>query len=178
MKKLGLIFSLLLINGVAFMAKNEVPDLKGKEVPLKKMVEQKMGLLDYKVLDLTEKEVSLKEIMGKHDAIALEFWASWCGPCMASIPGLLVKANKFKERGILVVGMNEEGVLSAKEVKEKKNVNIPWYVEKPDHELSKLLEIRFIPRMVIISHKGEVIYNDSPSNDRAIEAAFKKAGIQ
>jgi thiol-disulfide isomerase/thioredoxin len=39
----------------------------------------------------------------------LEFWASWCGPCRAAFPHLSDIARKYKDRGLVVIGINIEG---------------------------------------------------------------------
>jgi thiol-disulfide isomerase/thioredoxin len=39
----------------------------------------------------------------------IEFWASWCGPCRAAFPHLSDIARKYKESGLVVLGVNVEG---------------------------------------------------------------------
>ncbi|MGD0059001.1 MAG: TlpA disulfide reductase family protein [Verrucomicrobiia bacterium] len=42
----------------------------------------------------------------KGKAYIIEFWATWCGPCRASIPHLNETANKYKDKGLVVIGQN------------------------------------------------------------------------
>ena len=45
----------------------------------------------------------------KDKAYLIEFWATWCGPCVAGIPHLNAVHLKYKDKGLVVVGQNIEG---------------------------------------------------------------------
>ncbi len=51
---------------------------------------------------------TLADVLGKNKAVLLDFWASWCGPCMNLMPELRKKAEYLGKSGIAVAGMNTE----------------------------------------------------------------------
>ncbi len=58
---------------------------------------------DLKAKDLNGKELSLESYKGK--VVLLNFWATWCGPCRAEIPGLIRIQEAFKDR-LQIIGMD------------------------------------------------------------------------
>ena len=57
--------------------------------------------LDFVIKDLDGKDVKLSSFKGK--VILLNFWATWCGPCKAEIPGFVELQDKYK-KDLVVVG--------------------------------------------------------------------------
>ena len=58
----------------------------------KKMIN--MPAPQFALKDMSGKEVSLASLKGK--VVVVDFWATWCGPCIASFPGMQTAVNKFK----------------------------------------------------------------------------------
>ena len=59
---------------------------------------------NFTLRDLTGNVMSLSQLRGK--VVLLNFWATWCGPCRTSIPHLNDIHNKFKEKGLIVIGQD------------------------------------------------------------------------
>jgi cytochrome c-type biogenesis protein len=74
---------------------------------------------DFTLKDLSGKNVSLADYQGK--VVLVNFWATWCTPCLGEIPDLIQMQQKYGPKGFVVLGlaMDEEG----------KSVVAPW-VEK------------------------------------------------
>lgn len=63
---------------------------------------------DFVLKDIEGKDVQLSHYRGK--MIVLEFWATWCPPCKATIPELIAVQTKYAGRGVVVLGVSiDEG---------------------------------------------------------------------
>jgi thiol-disulfide isomerase/thioredoxin len=58
---------------------------------------------DLALLDLDGKEHRLSEFHGKR--VLINFWASWCGPCLVEMPALSAAQHKFGDQGAIVLGV-------------------------------------------------------------------------
>ena len=61
---------------------------------------------DFTLRDLKGNQVSLSDLRGQ--PIVLNFWATWCSPCRVEIPHLEALYTKYKDQGLVVIGMNTE----------------------------------------------------------------------
>ena len=119
---------------------------------------------------------TLADQLGGQKALLLDFWASWCGPCMNLMPSLKKKAEKLSAHGIVVAAMNKDDENAehiAERIRKEQNATLPWLVEPADRPYSKLFAIDSIPRMILISPEGKVLFNGHPE-DPALWTALKK----
>jgi thiol-disulfide isomerase/thioredoxin len=69
-----------------------------KEELLSKVINKKAP--DFKLKDLQGSTVSLSSLKGK--VVVVDFWATWCGPCIASFPAMQLVVNKYKDSANVV----------------------------------------------------------------------------
>lgn len=61
---------------------------------------------DFTLRDLKGNQVSLSDFRGQ--PVVLNFWATWCAPCRVEIPYLEALYTKYKDQGLVILGMNTE----------------------------------------------------------------------
>lgn len=133
--------------------------------------------MDHKILSSQGKEVTLSELVKGKKAVLLDFWASWCGPCMQLMPSLIEKNKTLAPLGIVVAGMNTEGdPAKAEEVRLDKKIDFLWLVEPENGPFSALLGIDSIPRIILVSENGSILFNGHPK-DEGLQVALKKLGV-
>jgi thiol-disulfide isomerase/thioredoxin len=130
-------------------------------------------------LPLTTSEgeaTALNDVLDGKKALLIDFWASWCGPCMQLMPELKKKADSLKAHGIVVAGMNKDDTkpqAAAEKVKEQYEFDFPWLIEPAERPFSKLLGIDSIPRMILIDPAGKVLFNGHPQDPTLWKALQK-----
>jgi peroxiredoxin len=110
---------------------------------------------DFTLAKLGGGEVQLAAHKGK-DVVILDFWATWCGPCVRAMPILSEVAGAFKDRNVVVYAVNqreEEGVV--KKFMEDKKLALPVLMDAKA-EVAKSYKVRGIPQTVIIDKEGNV----------------------
>jgi peroxiredoxin len=63
----------------------------------------------WELKDVEGKPVSFSQFKGK--VVVLDFWATWCGPCRSEIPGYVKLQEKYKAKGLVIIGvsLDQEG---------------------------------------------------------------------
>jgi thiol-disulfide isomerase/thioredoxin len=113
---------------------------------------------DLAFTDLDGKPYKLSGFRGKLTLI--NFWASWCGPCMHELP-ILVKAQAaFGDRGLQIIGPALDAPAAVRETMKKFGVNYPVFVG--DAEVTAAMdalgdEMGVLPYSVLIAPDGKVL---------------------
>ena len=102
---------------------------------------------DFKLQDLEGKTVKLSEFKGK--PVLLDFWATWCPPCRASIPGIEKLHKSYGGKGLVVLGisLDQGGWDSVKDFVTESGIT--YTVLKGTDDVATKYNVRTIPMLVI-----------------------------
>jgi thiol-disulfide isomerase/thioredoxin len=130
--------------------------------------------VDFTLPDLNGKEVSLSEFRGKW--VIVNYWATWCPPCLDEIPDLVEFYEKYKDKDAVVLGINYEEVNREylKEFVESHLMSYPVLQMDPV-PVTELGPVMGLPTTYIISPAGErIARQEGPVTGAAIEAFLEK----
>jgi thiol-disulfide isomerase/thioredoxin len=145
---------------------------KKKTLPKPKIGEKAPEISAGKWINL-EKPVTLEDLRGK--VVLVEFWATWCGPCIAAIPHLNELSEKYSGKDFQMLSFVEEGHQTMDRLLRRVSVKYPIGLE------SSALEaygITGIPHAFVIDHQGRIAWDGhsaAPEMEAVITAELKKA---
>jgi thiol-disulfide isomerase/thioredoxin len=117
---------------------------------------------DINLLNTMGENVLLSQYLEKSEYIYLNFWASWCGPCIGKFPYLKAAREKHSENKLKIIGISlddsKENWLGT--IKEH-NIETAWtQLIVPKDSINKVWEmffIRGIPYGILLNRKGEIV---------------------
>ncbi len=114
------------------------------------------------LVDLAGNVISLADFKGK--TVFLNYWATWCRPCLAEMPDIDKAAKILSEEGFVFLAASDEDI-----EKIKKFVAKVDYSFKFVHSKTSVfdLDIAALPTTFVINKQGEVVYNEVGARDWA-----------
>ena len=109
---------------------------------------------DFRVLDIRGEELTLEQYRGQ--VVLLDFWATWCGPCIAEMPNVKLAYAKHRDRKFQIIGISLDSSIAPLEAYIQRE-GIEWrqYLDSTS-QISGLYNVRAIPSTFLIDGTGIV----------------------
>ena len=92
--------------------------------------------------------------------VLLDFWATWCKPCLAALPELEALHRRFAPRGLTVIGVSVDGPRNFPKVRpfaQRLGLSFPIALDE-DGSLQQRFQVRAVPTSVLISAEGRIAH--------------------
>ena len=112
---------------------------------------------DFSIRDIQGKRIQLTELL-KQGPVLIDFWALWCIPCRKKLPHLQTFYNRYKEKGLIVLTINEDDPSNESKVKPfiKGNRYKFLVVVDKDKELFRNFKVISLPTLFLIDQQGNI----------------------
>ena len=188
--------NLLLKSGVKLAPEHMPKVVAGPEAfqpPKARVAEAKVELLqpgamapDFAMTLRDGKQIKLSDFRGK--IVVLDFWATWCGPCVAAMPHVQEIADHYKDQGVVVLASctsDERSKFDAWVDSKTQDYPDVMFAFDPleksaDRASRKLFGVSGIPQQFVIDKDGKVVAEVSGyrKGEVLLDAALAKAGVK
>ncbi|WP_150452249.1 TlpA family protein disulfide reductase [Arenibacter lacus] len=143
-----------------FMAANSVKGKLGEQVPL--------AAYEWELLDLEGNTLQFKSKKGT--VVLLNFWATWCAPCIAEMPSLQQLYNDYGDKvSFMFVTNDDPSKVNA--FLEKRSLELPVYY--PNSPEPNVFSSKLLPTTYIVNEEGKIVVVETGAVDWNSEATRK-----
>jgi len=129
----------------------------------------------FRLADLDGRPVAPADLAGR--LVLVNFWATWCAPCVKELPALEALWSAYRERGLTVLAVNVDRGRRSHVARYAKKLGLTLPVlPDPDGNLRRAYEVRALPTTYLIGRDGRILGRsmgeqawDDPSHRAALE---------
>lgn len=114
---------------------------------------------DFVLPNLEGRDTRLSSVMGENLTL-IDFWATWCGPCIKSIPALVSLADSLADSGVRVVGVNVDSPRNLSKVApyaRSLGVEYPVLLDT-DSRVTSDLNVQAMPTLIVIDSERTIVF--------------------
>ena len=119
------------------------------------------AIRDFTAQDLAGKEIRLYDVVQQNQYTLVEFWASWCGPCIVEIPYLKAAYQRFREAGFEILSFNLDDEREAWRQASEDDYSIEWLNVSDDlafeSPVAQMYRVNAIPANFLVSQDGVTV---------------------
>ncbi len=133
--------------------------------------------IPFEVTDIKGNPLSLEKYKGK--VVLLDFWATWCMPCLQEMPNVKRVYKQYQKEGFEIIGISLDRQRSALDSYIRKNdIKWPQYYDGKywNNDIAMKYRIRSIPATFLLDRKGKIRYKSLRGSElaRAVEKLIKE----
>jgi len=134
---------------------------------------------NFALKNLTGETVALEKHRGK--VVLLDFWATWCKPCVKSMPALQKLHAQFAARDFSVLGIStdEKGGKAVESFIKKHKITYPILLDAEENPAWEAYKVKVIPMMFLVDRQGQIVKQwigetDIKEVERAVVSLLEK----
>ncbi|HVP57984.1 MAG TPA: TlpA disulfide reductase family protein [bacterium] len=132
---------------------------------------------DFALSNIDGKVIKLAELL-KRGPVVVDFWATWCKPCIKGFPALQQTYDKYKAQGLTVVAIAVDSPKSQSRVAPfiKSQKFTFEVVLDTDGAVARKYNVVPIPRTLVLDREGQIVYSSigySPTNEEKLSQAVE-----
>lgn len=108
------------------------------------------------------KQISLKELKGK--VVLLDFWGTWCIPCLKAMPDIQAIHEKFKGQPVEIIGVSVETESKTDPLGYVKRKGYTYTIVTDGHKITSDYKVVQFPTVYVIDKKGNIIHAEHSGN--------------
>jgi thiol-disulfide isomerase/thioredoxin len=146
---------LQLADDAADLATHEfIIDLATRDQPAHPLAKRREFVLAFTPVGSTQ-ATSMKDLRGK--VVVVDFWATWCGPCVAELPALKRLYDEYHPRGLEIVGVSlDDNQAQLRKFVQDRGVRWPQVFGRASQELRTEWGVRGIPTVFLVDRQGRL----------------------